>query len=678
MNFDEEDEERLNKLYRLLPAIYRIRDAKEGGTLRDLLSVISEQIAVLEEDLEQLYDDQFIETCAPWVIPYIGDLIGYRALHVIPKISSPRTEVANTINYRQRKGTAAIIEQIARDVTGWDACVVEFFQLLTKTQHMNHIRSDNLQAADLRKWNNLEYLNTPFDKLTHTVDVRHIDTNSVRYNIPNIGIFLWRLKAYRLMDSPAFEVDDHCYMFSPLGNNMQLFTRPQAEDEITHLAEPINVPMPISRRLLGKQKEDYYGKNKSLFLKGVADTDRIVICDLSDKDDISWSNTPPTDKIAIDPELGRIAFAEAQTEPPLVTFHYGFSADIGGGEYSRRHSFDAELERNGQIIKVPGDQPTIQDALKEVGDNNGVIEITDNGLYKDYDEDIEELDELKIELFTGQHIELRAADGCRPTLKFKFDLSGGGDAELTINGLLITGGILTLKSGLKRLRLRHCTMVPGLSLSREGVPIFPGAASLIQTGYEKITSVEIDNSIVGPLHLLPEGCTLNVRDSIIDSTATTFWEQPLPAIIAPDGGGEYGPPTILERATIIGTVFVRELTMASNVIFTNQVESYIRQSGCLRYSYLPEESSQILRRYRCQPAPDAVQVYPGFTSLRYGNSGYCQLSRDCAAEIRQGADDKAEMGVFHDLYQPQRETNLRVRLDEYLRFGLEAGIFYVN
>jgi len=676
MNFDEEQ---LNKLYRLLPAIYHIRDTEQGGPLRDLLSVISEQIAVLEEDLEQLYDDQFIETCAPWVIPYIGDLIGYRALQVVPKISSPRTEVANTIAYRQRKGTAAIIEQIARDITGWDACVVEFFQLLAKTQHMNHIRSDNLQSVDLRKWKNVEYLNTPFDKLTHTVDVRHIDINRGKYNIPNIGIFLWRLKAYRLMDSPAFQVDDHRYMFSPLGNNMQLFTRPQAEDEITHLAEPINVPMPISKRLLGKQKEDYYGNNKSLFLKGVTDTDKIVICDLSDKDNNNWSNTPPTDKVAIDPELGRIVFAEAQTEPPLVTFHYGFSADIGGGEYNRGHSFDVELERYGQIIKVPGDQPTLQDALKEVGSKNGVIEITDNGRYKDYYEDIEELDDLKLELATGQHIELRAADGCCPMLELTFalEVGGGGDAELTINGLIITGGKLKLKSGLKRLRLRHCTLVPGLSLSREGLPVFLRAASIIQTDFENITSVEIDNCIVGPLQLLSEGSTLNIRDSIIDSTATTL-EHAWPAIMAPFGGEKYGPPTTLERTTIIGTVFVKELVMASNVIFTNKVEPYIRQSGCVRYSYLPEESSRILRCYRCQPTPDATQVYPGFTSLRYGNPGYCQLSRDCAAEIRQGADDKAEMGVFHDLYQPQRETNLRVRLDEYLSFGLEAGVFYIN
>ena len=52
----------------------------------------------------------------------------------------------------------------------------------------------------------------------------------------------------------------------------------------------------------------------------------------------------------------------------------------------------------------------------------------------------------------------------------------------------------------------------------------------------------------------------------------------------------------------------------------------------------------------------------------------CALS--CPAQIRAGADDEAEMGAFHNLFQPQRETNLRVRLDEYLRFGLEAGIFY--
>jgi hypothetical protein len=73
--------------------------------------------------------------------------------------------------------------------------------------------------------------------------------------------------------------------------------------------------------------------------------------------------------------------------------------------------------------------------------------------------------------------------------------------------------------------------------------------------------------------------------------------------------------------------------------------------------------------------PDAL---PHFTSLRYGAPGYAQLRSATAKAIREGADDEGEIGVMHPLYQPLRETNLRIRLDEYLRFGLHAGIFYVT
>ena len=104
-------------------------------------ALIAQEFEALEENIEQLYDDQFIETCAEWVAPYIGDLIGYRPLHgVAPRIASPRAEVANTIAYRRRKGTALMLEQLARDVTDWPARAVEFFEQLATTQYMNHVR----------------------------------------------------------------------------------------------------------------------------------------------------------------------------------------------------------------------------------------------------------------------------------------------------------------------------------------------------------------------------------------------------------------------------------------------------------------------------------------------------------------------------------------------------------
>jgi hypothetical protein len=36
------------------------------------------------------------------------------------------------------------------------------------------------------------------------------------------------------------------------------------------------------------------------------------------------------------------------------------------------------------------------------------------------------------------------------------------------------------------------------------------------------------------------------------------------------------------------------------------------------------------------------------------------------------------MGAYSFLQQPQRESNLRQSLTEYLRVGLEAGFFFVT
>ena len=286
-----------DRLYNLLPAIHRIRDAEQGEPLRQLLALVNRQVGILEEDLDQLYDNQFIETCAPWVLPYIGDLIGYRSLHPIgPDQLTPRAEVANTIGYRRRKGTASVLEQLARDVTGWNARAAEFFQLLGWTQFMNHVRLTNYYAPDMREWEPLERLGTAFETSARTIDVRHIARSEGKYNIPNIGIFLWRLNACRLRSSPAARVDDQRFLFNPLGANMPLFTRPQTEKSITHLAEPINVPEPISRRVLNAALASYYGADLSMEIEGF-DLGEVSVCNLSDTDasGTTWAPHPAKD-----------------------------------------------------------------------------------------------------------------------------------------------------------------------------------------------------------------------------------------------------------------------------------------------------------------------------------------------------------------------------------------------
>jgi hypothetical protein len=906
-------------LYDLLPAIYRTRDAEQGGPLEALLAVVAEQVAVLQEDLEQLYDDQFIETCADWVVPYLGDLLGYRGLHgVVPQISSPRAEVANTLRFRRRKGTAAMLEQFARDVTGWPARAVEFFQLLATTQYLNHLRLDNRATLDLRRADALERLQGPFDDSARTVEVRSIARGRGRYNLPNVGLFLWRLGAYSHTESIACRVSDGCYTFHPLGIDIPLFNRPEPEDEIAHLAERAHVPAPLTRAELEADLGSYYGVGKSLLLRvgeqvvapgpDQKTEDLIVVCDLSDVAAPEEASHPrfahahrPTHRIAIDPVLGRIALprppgAGEETPAPeevttaagrevRVTYHYGFSTEMGGGEYPRQATFDRRWEEGRPPLRVPGGYPDLQDALGALGAADGVVEITDNGRYTEVP---------AITAAADQQLEFRARDGRRPTLALtgEWEIGGAPGAMVTLNGLLISGG-LRLRGGGWRLRLRHCTLVPGRSLAHDGRPERPElpALSLAEaTEGDAPITVEIDHSIVGPLHLPHERARLEARDSIVDSPAREQRARCLPALVSGDltsfpslgpgplaltvtigdsgphlillpgaptelegiraqleaaicgvapgpgfarcrvlaadgrlvllpgtlaplrigragadlaaerllllppqsrqarallsgslapfralrsatpalrvtlggwtrevalpappedlpdarqrlqqaldpeiapalagtlvlllddrllvvpgteetaplfsasaadpttvydlalgllpalagdaSGAQPGPASTLERATVLGPVHVRELTVASAVIFTAPVEAERRQSGCVRFSFVPD-GSRTPFRHRCQPeaGSGASELQPLFTATRYGDPVYGQLSPGCPPEIRQGAEDEAEMGAFHDLFQPQREMNLRVRLDEYLRFSLEAGIFYVT
>ena len=44
------------RLWALLPAIYRIRDEEQGGALREIVEVIAGQVAAIEEELDQPID----------------------------------------------------------------------------------------------------------------------------------------------------------------------------------------------------------------------------------------------------------------------------------------------------------------------------------------------------------------------------------------------------------------------------------------------------------------------------------------------------------------------------------------------------------------------------------------------------------------------------------------------
>lgn len=726
------------RLYNLLPAVYRTRDAEMGGPLREVLAIIEEQYNALDADIRQLYEDWFIETCADWVVPYIGDLVGNRPLHEVAHLR--RTDVAKTIHYRRRKGTAAMLEEMARDVTGWGAHVVEFFELMGWTQNVNHLRFrkadriepgsplsfDRVGTVNIRSMDVIDRLDGPFDIISHTADIRPIYCRSGRYNIRKVGFFLWRLKHYTLSDITLEPASGHpsCYTFSRLGNKSPLFNKPQREDEDTGLAEEVHVPGPIRPLAFDPDmmrsgppepvhsaNPDYYGSDRAIYVikDGVPVNPELVV-----GMDLSGDQRPCSGTVAIDVRNGLIGFAAGQ-EPDEIkaTYTYAFSGDMGGGPYERRQDMVAAepvaAERLLKPVVIEVAQNTVRhknaaatvnkalELVKSTWAGNGsipcVIRILDNGVYGDSD------GALDIDLPDGAWLMIQAANGVWPCLRpdeengIKASVPAG-NATLIVDGLLIEGFLLA--DGGLNLTLQHCTLVPGLTLTVEGEPDSPGQASLTSEDNPGNLSITIKRSILGPIRMPASAECLTIQDSIVqapDGEADIVHY----AIAADDPGKGPAAPAILDRTTVFGPVHVKELIRGSETIFTAQVTTQRQQKGCVRFSYVPA-GSLTPRRHRCQPdtalAKEAKilgrnltaeeqallrsRLEPRFSSMRYGEPSYAQLHRSCAEEIRKGAEDESEMGAFASLKQPQREANLLIRMEEYLPFGLEAGLIFVT
>jgi hypothetical protein len=685
-----------------LPAIYRTRDAelaidaKQGGPLRQFIEVLAEQAMVVEENIFQLYDDQFIETCAEWVVPYIGDLVGARLIEMPDEADdlqfSRRAQVANTIATRRRKGTIAILEQIARDVTGFPARAVEFFKLVATTQHMNHVRLDHIVTPSMRDGLALEDVASPFTAIPRTPEVRRIQSGRGKFNLPNIGIFLWRLRSHPLTNVPAFPVDDRRFLFNPMGIDTQLYNVPLPEETLTTLAEPIHTPHPISRLRLMTQPADYYERAFTIFVDGLAlDPGSVQVCNLADTTDGDWAHSPQ-DNIGVDPVLGRIHFP-ANTPPPpgpvTVTFHLPYVMPVGGGEYSRDLVTPdaADIVRVNTVEELEDGIDTMRASTSPMGDNQqgGIVEITDSGTY-------EWGPAVETNILADRHLVIRASDGARPLLNLQtqWDISGEANTRLTIDGLSIMKQPGTpafdyqvrIRGEIEEVTIRHCTLVPGIELAMDGAPQQPGTPTIvIQTSTP--CRVFIEHSIIGGMRMI-DTASLTMQHSILDATADD--ELAFAAHDATAANRRPGGPIRLEACTVRGALYTHEMAAVSNCILQAEAPGGIpsvlaerQQSGCIRFSHHPTDV-RLPRRYRCVPEDleDETPDHPVFVSLRYGKPGYFQLQPNTPLSIRHGAEDGEEMGVYHNVYQRLRERNLLYQMNEYLRFGLQAGVFYVT
>lgn len=257
-------------------------------------------------------------------------------------------------------------------------------------------------------------------------------------------------------------------------------------------------------------------------------------------------------------------------------------------------------------------------------------------------------------------------------------LRGTGEAtapagRLVLDGLELTRGLALQAACVAELHLRYVTVRA------------PGEVAVRAEGPLEATRVEVDQAVCGPLRIGDSGVlatgALVVRDSVVTADGA-----PGDALAAP------GLDSTLCNVTVLGTSSLRSLT-ATNTVFAETVQVTRRQTGCVRYSFVPAGSATP-RTFHCQPAlalgaaeeaarrpltadeADAVRLAnePVFLDVSAGEPTLAMLHPLCPDSVRSGGDEDAEMGAFARAAYGIAVSNVRALSDEYLPVALEAGI----
>lgn len=696
-----------DKLWALVPAIYRAEDptGPDGrGPLREIVNRIGTQGAVLRRSIDRLWEDQSIESCDDWVIAYLAELL---ATNLVSSLDARgrRIDVAKTIYYRRRKGTVGLLEELAADITGWNARVVEFFRRIGRARHgldpglgwpleladatgaptipvveglLGRATGTPLGGfADLRRGFGASRAHTAFDEASYTADVRIGRGQTGWHNIPHLGVFLWRLQSVPL-DGVTPVHDTNCpnqYTFDPTGRNIPLFAAAVRSYGDTWVSPAEHeLPTPIDRLLLAAALAPLYAaidpdgalqKNALRLYEGPA-----VVSNLVAVDRVTADPRATAGKYLIDPQAGRIYVPPGAPAAPLVVgYHAGFSSAVGAGGYDRRVRGETPMLPQPVVATTGGGTGFTAIGPGATVITSGTLVLGDSLTYTS-------APDLAVDDSGGSNLlVVRADNRQRPLVRlpvaspgpsvWTFTGSIGADhrgSTLVLDGLFVSGGELVIAGDFEQVTLSTTTLDPGDHTrdSADGRALIPTRLRI--TG--QVRSMLIDRSIVGPV-VMEAGAlveALTIRDSIVQAV------DPAEDALAIDTG-----MTTLSAVTILGTAQLHQVE-ATTSIFHDIVTVADHQHGCVRFSAVPA-GSVVPRPYQCVTTVPEEQL---FASRSFGQPAYAQLLASANPAVRSGAEDGAEMGAFWRDKNSIKERSLLIKYQEYMPIGLAPVLIYVT
>ena len=568
------------RLWESLPEIYREADAAGAdvtGPLRELLNRIGIQVAVVRRSVDALWADQSIETCADWVIPYIGDLIAARLVTGLDP-RGQRLDVAYTIHWRRRKGMLATVDAVARDITGWDVHVLEAFRRLARTRHNldppvgTHavgIRAggglraaeDLIQPitrtpagglADLRSAPGALLSGGPFDEAFHHADLRRGRGMAGWYGIEKLAVYCWRLLSFGVTGATPVRVPgpDDEYVFDPTGREIPLFLPPSPDSaKTTGTTSAWQVPGPLTAAVA-----------RVMTRAGIPP---------------AYAVTGGTASL-VRPEAGRFRLSAPTGEAVTVSFRYGFGGPIGAG--TAVLSGDTPLHAAGEKRVAGGAGLDQALAGAHAGDT---VTIGDSRTYTAV---------ANVTWTAGGDaapapgnppappgpsapLTVRARPGQRPVVRLperrqladreQWVFKGGEGARLTLDGLFISGGDIVLQGSFDHVKIVGCTFDPGSLAEGANDPAGQDPASCepcrAPAGNTRGSALAVAQSVDGRA-LLP----------------TRVWIEPAP-------GRLHGLPDTVRcleiDRSILGPIRTRSGGLAERIVITDSILQGLRTSA---------------------------------------------------------------------------------------------------
>lgn len=673
------------RLYRLLPLVYREQDFEHQQAFRALMAVLETVQDKVDEDMTLLYQNWFIETCEVDLIPYIADLVNLPQLEQdnVPVLATQRRYVANYLAYQRRSGIAATLNNSVHDASGYACYSVNSLEkmLSSWTDNDPKLVTKTVSVTGQTKGE----ASCPFSAAARlprfTCNTNALASATGGELHPQVlQLYLWRMTPVAIKDAQLTPAEHHrqgwylgankerwplCHQPGDLAN---VDVAPSAQQYPYSLTrDSMNDTLLASSHDGGANKGGLIDVPSVVFFEYDTSSHQFKViegADIAITDLSQWQVTDALQaRVLFDPGRGRVWIVDASINGK-VAVSYSYLHNTLFGAAPRYRGANELITPTKRVIGLYPCDTCLSDVLRDCypslqcDTQTNVqpavplmsepiqVSLASNAHYG-------LTVPLKIDL-KGSDVTLVAEDYVCPMISGTIVVSntGAGSAQLILNGLRVYGQIHIGEN--VDIVLKDSSVLADMSSMSTSLPHGDTVATCL-------TNVRVEHSLIVTQKLMENAHYQLNGSAVICRTPSTI--RAFNCV----------------KSTVIGDITCFMTHCVSDSLINGKFELINPNMTELCYSYFSElvfphgtQTEQIITD--ADVGRQAVQ----FSSKRYYDAGFLALAYGTEPQLLTGAANGEEMGVFNDGLARQKEKNIKNQFDKFLPLGMEVQTYYMD